>query len=128
MSDNRSNSELVKELLEAFTSLKNKMEDPSYVQLEGSIKQLIDNQNDMKSDMSELKSKLLNPFDGAIVEIRKNTEFRHEWERKQKDLDKMQEEHRDLVKWKGNFTKIYWTIFTTTVGVIAYVITNILNK
>jgi len=128
MSDNRSNSELVKELLEAFASLKNKMEDPSYVQLEGSIKQLIDNQNDMKSDMSELKSKLLNPFDGAIVEIRKNTEFRHEWERKQKDLDKMQEEHRDLVKWKGNFTKIYWTIFTTTVGVIAYVITNILNK
>lgn len=128
MSDNRSNSELVKELLEAFTSLKNKMEDPNYVQLEGSIKQLIDNQNDMKSDMSELKSKLLNPFDGAIVEIRKNTEFRHEWERKQKDLDKMQEEHRDLVKWKGNFTKIYWTIFTTTVGVIAYVITNILNK
>ena len=128
MSDNRSNSELVKELLEAFTSLKNKMEDPSYVQLEGSIKQLIDNQNDMKSDMSELKSKLLNPFDGAIVEIRKNTEFRHDWERKQKDLEKMQEEHRDLVKWKGNFTKIYWTIFTTTVGVIAYVITNILNK
>ena len=104
------------------------MEDPSYVQLEGSIKQLIDNQNDMKSDMSELKSKLLNPFDGAIVEIRKNTEFRHEWERQQKDLNKMQEEHRDLIKWKGNFTKIFWTIFTTAVGVVAYVITNILNK
>lgn len=127
MSD-KTNSELVKELLEAFSSLKTKMEDPSYVQLEGSIKQLIDNQNDMKSDMSELKSKLLNPFDGAIVEIRKNTEFRNEWERQKKDLDKLQEEHRDLVKWKGNFTKIFWTIFTTAVGVIAYVITNILNK
>ena len=74
MSD-KTNSELVKELLEAFSSLKTKMEDPSYVQLEGSIKQLIDNQNDMKSDMSELKSKLLNPFDGAIVEIRKNTDL-----------------------------------------------------
>ena len=127
MSD-KTNSELVKELLEAFSSLKTKMEDPSYVQLEGSIKQLIDNQNDMKSDMSELKSKLLNPFDGAIVEIRKNTEFRNEWERQKKDLDKLQEEHRDLVKWKGNFTKIFWTIFTKAVGVIAYVITNILNK
>ena len=34
MSD-KTNSELVKELLEAFSSLKTKMEDPSYVQLEG---------------------------------------------------------------------------------------------
>lgn len=128
MSDNRSNSELVKELLEAFSALKNKMEDPSYVQLEGSIKQLIDNQNDMKSDMSELKQRLLNPYDGAIVEIRKNTEFRHDWTLQQKELDKMQEEHRDLLKWKGNFTKIFWTIFTTAVGVMAFMITNILNK
>ena len=128
MSDIRSNSELVKELLEAFSALKNKMEDPSYVQLEGSIKQLIDNQNDMKSDMSELKRRLLNPYDGAIVEIRKNTEFRNEWITEQKELDKMQEEHRDLLKWKGNFTKIFWTIFTTAVGVMAYMITNILNK
>lgn len=128
MSDNRSNSELVKELLEAFSSLKNKMEDPNYVQLESSIKQLISNQNEMKADMSELKSKLLNPFDGAIVEIRKNTEFRHEWERKQRDIEKMQEEHRDLVKWKSNFVKIYWTIFTTAVGVVAYMITNTIKK
>ena len=127
MSD-KTNSELVKELLEAFSSLKTKMEDPSYVQLEGSIKQLIDNQNDMKSDMSELKSKLLNPFDGAIVEIRKNTEFRHAWEKQEQDIDKLQEEHRDLVKWKSTFTKIFWTIFTTTVGVLAFLITNILNK
>jgi len=128
MSDIRSNSELVKELLEAFSALKNKMEDPSYVQLEGSIKQLIDNQNDMKSDMSELKRRLLNPYDGAIVEIRKNTEFRNEWITEQKELDKMQEEHRDLLKWKGNFTKIFWTVFTTAVGVIAFMLTNILNK
>lgn len=127
MSD-KTNSELVKELLEAFASLKNKMEDPNYVQLEGSIKQLIDNQRDMKADMSELKSKLLNPFDGAIVEIRKNTEFRNDWEKRQRDIEKMQEEHRDLVKWKTNFVKIFWTIFTTAVGVLAYMITNIIGK
>lgn len=128
MSDNRSNSELVRELLESFSALKNKMEDPSYVQLEGSIKQLIDNQNDMKSDMSELKSRLLNPYDGAIVEIRKNTDFRQEWEKKKTELDKLQEEHRDLIKWKTGFVKIFWTIFTTAVGVMAYMLTNTLKK
>jgi hypothetical protein len=128
MSDQRSNGELVKELLEAFSALKNKMEDPNYVQLEGSIKQLIDNQNDMKSDMSELKTRLLNPYDGAIVEIRKNTEFRHDWEKQEKDLDTLKDEHRDLVRRQATYTKIFWTMFTTTVGVLAYIVTNILNK
>jgi|TARA_B110000967_G_scaffold46818_1_gene47272 hypothetical protein len=128
MSDKRSNGELVKELLEAFSALKNKMEDPNYVQLEGSIKQLIDNQNDMKSDMSELKTRLLNPYDGAIVEIRKNTEFRHDWEKQEKDLDTLKDEHRDLVRRQATYTKIFWTMFTTTVGVLAYIVTNILNK
>ena len=128
MSDQKSNGELVKELLAAFSSLKNKMEDPNYVQLEGSIKQLIDNQNDMKSDMSELKQRLLNPYDGAIVEIRKNTEFRHDWEKQEKELDTLKDEHRDLVRRQTTYTKIFWTMFTTTVGVLAYIVTNILNK
>jgi len=127
MSD-KSNSELVKELLEAFSSLKQKMEDPSYVQLEGSIKQLIQNQSEMKEDISELKKRLLNPFDGAIVEINKNTEFRKEQEKKQKEYETLLEQHKDLVKWKSNFVKIFWTVFTTAVGVIAYMLTEMINK
>ena len=127
MSD-KSNSELVKELLEAFASLKQKMEDPGYVQLEGSIKQLIENQSEMKDDISELKKRLLNPFDGAIVEINKNTEFRKEQEKKQKEYESLLEQHKDLVKWKSNFVKIFWTVFTTAVGVIAFMLTEMINK
>lgn len=127
MSD-KTNSEIVKELLEAFSSLKTKMEDPNYVQLEASIKQLIDNQADMKSDMSELKLRLLNPYDGAIVEIRKNTDHRKEVESLQKEYDLLIEEHKAIVSWKSTFTKVFWTIFTTAVGVLAFLVTNILNK
>lgn len=128
MANDKTNSELVRELLEAFTSLKTKMEDPNYVQLESSINNLLVNQTDMKKDVSELKKRLLNPYDGAIVEISKNTDFRKEWERDQKSLERMQEEHRDLLKWKSNFVKIFWTVFTTAVGVIAFMVTNTLNK
>lgn len=128
MNGEKSNQEIVSELLLAFSSLKQKMEDPNYIGLENSINQLIQNQNDMKADMSELKSRLLNPYDGAIVEIRKNTDFRQEWEKKKTELDKLQEEHRDLIKWKSGFVKIFWTIFTTAVGIMAYMLTNTLNK
>lgn len=128
MANDKSNSELVRELLEAFTSLKAKMEDPNYVQLEASIKQVIDNQSDMKEDVSELKKRLLNPYDGAIVEISKNTQWRKQQEKDERDYERLVDQHKDLVKWKSTFTKVFWTLFTTTVGVIAYMITNLTNQ
>ena len=57
----KSNAELVKELIDAFTDLKTKIEDPNRVYLESSIKQLIENQNDMKEAISGLKKEILNP-------------------------------------------------------------------
>ena len=126
MASDKSNSELVRELLEAFTSLKAKMEDPNYVQLEASIKQVIGNQNDMKEDVSELKKRLLNPYDGAIVEISKNTDFRKEQERNQSEYDKLVDQHKELIQWKSTYTKIFWTLFTAAIGVIGYMITNIM--
>ena len=128
MEENKTNQELVSELLLAFSSLKQKMEDPSYVGLENSINQLIQNQQDMREDLSDLKKNLLNPYDGAIVEIRKNTEFRQIWERKQKEFDRVSTEHAELLKWKSGFVKIFWTIFTTATGVIAFLITNMISK
>ena len=128
MANDKSNSELVRELLEAFTSLKAKMEDPNYVQLEASIKQVIDNQSDMKEDVSELKKRLLNPYDGAIVEISKNTQWRKQQEKDERDYERLVDQHKDLVKWKSTFTKVFWTLFTTTVGVIAYIITNLTSQ
>ena len=98
MGENKSNQELVTELLAAFTSLKTKMEDPNYIGLENSINQLIENQKDMREDLSDLKKNLLNPYDGAIVEIRKNTDFRRDYEKSERDLEKMAEEHRNILK------------------------------
>tara|TARA_B110000908_G_C10072400_1_gene365714 strand:+ start:317 stop:706 length:390 start_codon:yes stop_codon:yes gene_type:complete len=129
MTSDKSNNELVRELLEAFSSLKAKMEDPNYIQLEASIKQVIGNQNDMKEDVSELKKRLLNPYDGAIVEISKNTDWRKQQERDSRDFEKLVDEHKSLIQWKSTYTKIFWTLFTGAVGVIGYLITNLtLNK
>lgn len=120
----KSNEDLIRELIESFANLKQKMDDPSYIHLDSSIQQLIKNQEDMKQDMSDLKARLLNPYDGAIVEIRKNTDFRQAQEKREKDLDKLLEDHRDLVKWKSNFSRAFWVLFTTATGVIAYILTN----
>ena len=124
----KSNSELVRELLEAFSSLKQKMEDPNYIQLESSINQLIENQKEMREDLSELKKRLLNPYDGAIVEIRKNTE----WRKEQQDLDEqyrdLLEEHKGLMRWKANVQKIGIAILSSIGAVAAWALSEFIGK
>ena len=119
--------ELIEGLYRAFESFRRKMEDPSYIQIEGAIKQLMENQNEMKASISDLKQKLLNPYDGIVVETKKNTEFRESQEELETKMDKIIEEHNDLVKWKTSITKVFWALLTGLGGLVTYIVTNFLN-
>jgi cell fate (sporulation/competence/biofilm development) regulator YlbF (YheA/YmcA/DUF963 family) len=120
--------ELIEGLYKAFESFRRKMEDPSYIQIEGAIKQLMENQNEMKASISDLKQKLLNPYDGIVVETKKNTEFRESQEELETKMDKIIEEHNDLVKWKTAITKVFWALLTGLGGLVTYIVTNFLNN
>ena len=119
----KSNAELVKELIDAFTDLKTKIEDPNRVYLESSIKQLIENQNDMKEAISGLKKEILNPQSGVVVETIKNTEFRQKMEEKGDLGIDLLTEHKELMKWKSQITKMGWMVITTLLGMLAFLIT-----
>jgi hypothetical protein len=124
MSQEKSNSELVKELIDAFSQLKEKFEDPNRIYLEKSIKQLMENQNEMKEQISGLKKELLNPRTGVVVETIKNTEFREKIEeRGDLGLDLLTE-HKELIKWKNNINKAFWLMLTTVLGILAFLVTN----
>lgn len=119
---NKSSQEILQELMNAFSSLKQKMEDPNYIALDNSMKNLTENQRDMKRDLKDLKKAMLNPFDGVIVNTNKNTEFRKEYERLEEERDKLQEDVNHLLKWKGMYVKIFWALFTAALGIITFLI------
>lgn len=123
MSAEKSNDEILKELIAAFSSLKQKMEDPNYIALDNSIQQLMQNQRDMKRDITDLKRNLLNPFDGVIVNTNKNTEFREKLEQWEDEREKLIDEHKALMRWKATYVKIFWTIFTAGVGILTFLLT-----
>ncbi len=124
----KSNAELVRELIVAFTQLKEKMEaensDLGKANLENSVKQLIQGQKEMQKNISEMKREILNPYNGVIVETIKNTEFRKKMEEKGDLGIDLLTEHKELMKWKGVVTKVSWLILTTVAGIIAFLITN----
>ena len=118
----KSNEELLKELMVAFASLKQKMEDPNYIALDNSIKTMMENQRDMKADVKDLKKKLLNPVDGVIVNTNKNTEFRIEYLKLKDERDKLEDDVKHLLGWKSSYIKIFWALFTAALGVITFLI------
>ena len=122
-SDNQSPKELVEGLYRAFDSFRRKMEDPSYIQLEASIKQLIDNQNEMKAEVRELKKQLLNPNDGIVVAVNKNTSFRLKTEDNEDEYNEFMREHKELMKFKSGVTKIMWGIASGIGSLIIYYLT-----
>lgn len=118
----KDNKELVLELLNAFNSFKQKLEDPNYMQMENALRQMMEGQRDMRQDISELKRQLLNPFDGVIVETRKNTEFREDQESREKAYDILIEEHKSLMRWKSNLQKVFIAVGTSAGAVITWLI------
>lgn len=124
----KDNKELVLELLTAFNSFKQKLEDPNYMQMENALRQMMEGQKDMREDISELKRQLLNPFDGVIVETRKNTEFREDREGKESTYDVLIEEHKSLMRWKGNMQKVLIALGTSAGAVITWLVSTFLMK
>lgn len=118
----KSSEEILKELVRAFSSLKQKMEDPNYIALSNDLRNLTQNQSDMKRDLKDLKKAMLNPFDGVIVNTNKNTEFRLDYEKLQEERDQLSEDVNHLLKWKSMYIKVFWALFTAALGVATFLI------
>mgnify|MGYP001551684659 CR=1 FL=1 len=122
MSDEKSVNELIKDLYELFSSFKEKLENPNYIQFESTLEQITKSQDEMRESISELKKTLLNPYDGVVIENKRNTEYRIELEEWFKEYDKLEDEHRELMRWKTMVTRTAIAIFTASGGIISFLL------
>ena len=120
MNQDRSPQEMILELYDLFSSFKRRIEDPNYIQIENTLEKLMENQNEMKEEIRGLKKQLLNPFDGVIVENKKNSEFRQEQEEWKVERDKLIEEHKSLVRWKNGVVKVLIALLTASGAIVTF--------
>lgn len=85
------------------------------------LKQIIENQKDMREDVSDLKRILLNPEDGVIVKVNKNTEFRVNFENNTEKYNQLVKDLDDIKSWKSTVIKILWIIFGSIVTILTKV-------
>ena len=121
-----------KEILEAVKILKSKMPNGNIALLQQAIDDLKSNQDSLKDSIRDLKKQLLDPDNGVVVRVNRNSEFRKDSEERgplcEQSFGEMQDKVEDLTSWKTNVTKFVWIMLTTMVGLIAKVIYDMVGK
>lgn len=87
----------------------------------GELKQIIDNQKDMKEDISDLKYTLLNPEDGVIVKVNKNTAFRRSFDKVADQNQQILKDLEEIKNWKSTIVKVLWVLFGAIVTILTKV-------
>ena len=87
-----------KEILEEIEFLKKKMPNGEFALLKKSVEDLHGGQETLRSSIRELKKQLLDPDDGVVVKVNRNTEFRK------------------------NTQKVLWSLWIAILGIIGKMI------
>ena len=73
---------------------------------------------EMHEMIKEIKEILLDPEDGIIVRVNKNTYWRKTITEGDVSFDSIKDDVKDLNSFKSNVTKALWVVYTTIMGVI----------
>ena len=111
-----------KEILEEIEFLKKKLPNGEFALLKKSVEDLSIGQDALKSSIRELKQQLLDPDNGVVVRVNRNSEFRRSSEERgplcQQSFETMEDSVQDIIGWKDNVTKALWIMFTGIIGLI----------
>ena len=117
-----------REILEEIEKLKKKIPtvNGDFILLKKSVFDLENGQSSLKSDIKELKERLLNPDDGVIARVNRNSDFRKDSEKSgplcKKSFEDMGDNVHELTIWRENITKVMWLLVTGIVGLCFKVI------
>jgi len=108
-----------KEILEQIDDLRKKIPNGEITLLAKSIEDLQIGQKELKDDIRDLKKQLLDPDDGVVVRVNKNSSFRREQEKKISGYEDALDKFRVVLTWKDGVNKALWILFGTLAGLLA---------
>ena len=114
-----------KEILKQIEELRGKMPNGSITLLKKSVEDLQLDHKELRDSIRDLKKSLLDPDNGVVVRVNKNSEFRREREDSSEKLSTLFEQVSNLIQWKDSISKILWILFTAIIGLVIKVLWNV---
>ena len=120
MATTKTQAQILESILHEISEMKTKLPNGELKRMEISIQEMKENYIDIKEDVSEIKYTLLNPENGVIVRVNRNTEFRLEKERKEDYYENKIKELEKMLDWKEGVNRALWILFTSVIGLIFF--------
>ena len=115
-----------KEILEEIEFLKKKLPNGELALLKKSVEDLHGGQESLRSSIRNLKQQLLDPDNGGVVRVKRNSDFRKESEQRgplcQQSFETMEDSVNSILGWKDNVSKALWILFTGIAGIIVKIL------
>ena len=117
-----------KEILEEIEKLKKKIPTANgdFILLKKTVGDLEIGQQGLKDDIKELKERLLNPDNGVVARVNRNSDFRKDSEKSgplcKKSFENMEDNVNSILGWKDNVSKALWILFTGIAGIIVKIL------
>ena len=117
-----------KEILDEIEKLKKKIPTANgdFILLKKTVGDLEIGQQGLKADIKELKERLLNPDNGVITRVNRNSDFRKDSEQRgplcQQSFENMEDNVNSILGWKDNVSKALWILFTGIAGIIVKIL------
>ena len=117
-----------KEILDEIEKLKKKIPTANgdFILLKKTVGDLEVGQQGLRGDIKELKERLLNPDDGVVARVNRNSEFRKDSEQRgplcQQSFENMEDSVNSILGWKDNVSKALWILFTGIAGIIVNIL------
>lgn len=118
MSSTNETNKMMEKILEELASMKAKLPNGELKVIQTTINDLKTSQDSMKSDLSEMKKRLLDPENGVVVKLNQNTQYISDKKELEDYYDDIIDQHKDLLIWKNAMTKAMWIVFTAIVGIL----------
>lgn len=122
------NKDILENILTELSSMKNKLPNGELKRMETTIIEMKENYTDIKEDLSDIKYTLLNPENGVIVRVNKNTEVREEMEQVPERILELENELEKLQDWKSSVSKALWVLFSGLIGLLGWIFSEAVSK
>jgi len=122
------NKDILENILQELSSMKTKLPNGELKRMETTIIEMKENYTDIKEDLSDIKYTLLNPENGVIVRVNKNTEVREDMEEVPDRVLELENELEKLQEWKSTVSRALWVLFSGLIGLLGWIFSEAIGK
>jgi chromosome segregation ATPase len=109
---------MMDDILDALEVIKSKLPNGEIKRLQEKLASIEQTHDQLNEDLRAIEKQLLDPEDGIVVRVNKNTDFRRKREQEERVQAKLLDEHKELMSWKSTITRIVWILFSSIAGII----------